>query len=180
MNGLPIRTERLDIRDFSLADLPAVHALVSDAEVARFTSFDSKSVEQSEAMLRDWLPGDGEREHYKLAALSRGSDELVGWAGSMARDEEQFEIGYAVTRAAWGQGLATEIAQAMTAFSFDARRAHRVFARVDPRNPASARVLEKLGFRREAHFRLDSKLKGEWCDTVVFGMLSSEWRLREA
>ena len=179
MTGLPIRTERLEIRDFAPADLSAVHALVSDPEVARFTSFDSESVAQTEAMLREWLPGSVERVDYKLAVSRCGSSELVGWAGSMARSEEQYEIGYAVARSAWGQGFATEIARAMTAFSFEARGAHRVFARVDPRNPASAWVLEKLGFRREAHFRRDSKLKGEWCDTVVFGMLSSEWRERE-
>jgi RimJ/RimL family protein N-acetyltransferase len=58
---------------------------------------------------------------------------------------------------------------------FDALRLHRVVGRVEPRNVASSRVLEKLGMRREAHLVENEWIKGEWQSELVYAMLDREW-----
>jgi RimJ/RimL family protein N-acetyltransferase len=52
---------------------------------------------------------------------------------------------------------------------------HRIFGRIDGRNTASARVLERLGMRREAHFIQNEIVKGEWTDEVVYALTEDEW-----
>ena len=52
---------------------------------------------------------------------------------------------------------------------------HRIFATCDVRNVASARVLEKVGMRREGHLREDSCMRGQWRDSYVYGILEHEW-----
>jgi RimJ/RimL family protein N-acetyltransferase len=56
---------------------------------------------------------------------------------------------------------------------------HRVWGDCDPRNPASARVMERAGMRREGHLVQNVWIKGEWCDSLIFGMLASEWPTNE-
>jgi RimJ/RimL family protein N-acetyltransferase len=66
----------------------------------------------------------------------------------------------------------------MLALGFDGLGLHRIVGRLDARNTASARVLEKLGMRREAHFVSNEYLKGEWTDELVYALLDEEWRAR--
>ncbi len=76
---------------------------------------------------------------------------------------------------AGGRGLATEAARAVLDLAFDHYGMHRVRVRMDARNAASARLCERLGFRREGLLRQDWLIKGEWTDTLVYGMLAAEW-----
>ena len=74
-----------------------------------------------------------------------------------------------------GQGYATEAARALVSFGFGTLRLHRVFATCDVRNVASARVLEKVGMRREGHCRGDKWVRGQWRDSYIYAMLEDEW-----
>jgi RimJ/RimL family protein N-acetyltransferase len=74
----------------------------------------------------------------------------------------------------------TEACRVLLALAFDGLGLHRVMARVDARNDASARVLRRLGMRQESHLRENEWFKGEWSDELDFAMLEDEWRaLRE-
>jgi RimJ/RimL family protein N-acetyltransferase len=66
----------------------------------------------------------------------------------------------------------------MLRLGFEGLGLHRIIGRLDGRNRASARVLEKLGMRREAHFVENEYVKGEWTDEVVYAILDREWRSR--
>ena len=100
-------------------------------------------------------------------------DLLVG-AGRLA--DGQAEIGWAFNPAYHGRGLATEAARELLVLAFADLAMHRVFAQLDPRNTASARLCERLGMRREAYFREDMWFKGEWGDTAVYALLAAEWQ----
>ena len=63
-------------------------------------------------------------------------------------------------------------------FGFGELGLHRLTADCDPRNHASARVAEKLGMRREAHFVENAWLKDEWVDSLIYGLLDHEWKAR--
>jgi RimJ/RimL family protein N-acetyltransferase len=75
-----------------------------------------------------------------------------------------------------GKGYATEATRPLVDFAFASIGLHRVCGRLEPRNTGSARVLEKLGMRREAHFVENEWVKGEWQSEVVYAVLSREWQ----
>jgi RimJ/RimL family protein N-acetyltransferase len=85
------------------------------------------------------------------------------------------EISWVFDPAAGGRGLATEAARAVLDLAFGHYGMHRVRVRMDARNAASARLCERLGFRREGLLRQDWLIKEEWTDTLVYGMLAPEW-----
>lgn len=87
----------------------------------------------------------------------------------------QGEIGWIVHPDHSGQGYATEAARAFIATAFGEWSLHRIFAQLDPRNTASARLCERLGMRKEAHLREESWFKGGWGDLSIYGILAREW-----
>jgi RimJ/RimL family protein N-acetyltransferase len=97
-----------------------------------------------------------------------------------SREHQQGEVGYVLHPDHQGHGFATEAATVMLRLGFEILGFHRIVGRLDARNEASARVLERLGMRREAHLRENEFIKGEWCDELVYAMLASEWRARAA
>jgi RimJ/RimL family protein N-acetyltransferase len=93
-------------------------------------------------------------------------------------EHRQAEMGFVFHPGHHGQGYATEAAAAVVALAFGAYDLHRVYGRLEARNLASARVLEKLGMRREAHLVENEWVKGEWQSEIVYALLAREWRER--
>ena len=94
----------------------------------------------------------------------------------LSREHAVAEIGYIVHPDHAGHGYATEATRPLLAVAFDALGLHRVIGRVEPRNIASARVLEKLGMRCEAHLVENEFVKDEWQSELVYAILDREWR----
>jgi RimJ/RimL family protein N-acetyltransferase len=90
------------------------------------------------------------------------------------------DLGYGLARDAWGKGLATEAARAVVDYGFSALGLAKVWARTDPRNAASVRVLEKLGMRREGLLRSHVIRWGERADRAYYGLLREEWEAEGA
>lgn len=116
-------------------------------------------------------PGDG--SPVKLGKVI--GDVLLLW---ISRSHRQGEIGYIFHPDYGGRGYATEAAEVMLRLGFDELGLHRIMGRLDARNGRSARVLERLGMRREAHLVQNEFVKGEWTDEVVYATLADEWRIR--
>ena len=85
------------------------------------------------------------------------------------------EMGWAFRPDVTGHGFATEAVRALVDVAFGHYGMQRVFAQLDARNSASARLCERIGMSREAHLRRDWWSKGEWSDTLVYGLLREEW-----
>jgi RimJ/RimL family protein N-acetyltransferase len=85
------------------------------------------------------------------------------------------EVGFSFLPAHQGNGYATEAARALVDWAFGVGH-HRVYGRLEVRNTASARVLEKLGMRREAHLVENEWIKGEWQSEFVYAILDREWQ----
>ncbi|WP_084959681.1 GNAT family N-acetyltransferase [Thermoactinospora rubra] len=177
----PLLTDRLALRPFTLEDLPAYHAYGSRPDVVRYLYWQVRDLPASraaleQAMTRTSLQAEGDA--LELAVTSRASGELLGSVLLFWRSQEhrQGEIGYVLHPDHHGHGYATEAARVMLHLGFDRLELHRVYGRLDARNTASARVLEKLGMRREAHLVHNEYVKGEWTDEVIYAMLRSEWR----
>jgi RimJ/RimL family protein N-acetyltransferase len=87
-------------------------------------------------------------------------------------------MGYALASAAWGCGYMAEALTALLDHGFGQMQLNRVEADVDPRNLASARSLERLGFVKEGLLRERWIVDGEVCDSALYGLLLADWRSR--
>jgi RimJ/RimL family protein N-acetyltransferase len=85
------------------------------------------------------------------------------------------EIGYALGRAHWGRGYIHEALQAVMKYAFNELNLHRIEADVDPRNTASIKTLERLGFQREGFLRERWQVGGELQDALFYGLLRPDW-----
>ncbi len=178
----PIRTQRLLLRPFTTADLDDVYAYMSDPQVVRYLYWEVRdreaTAEALAAKVASRLDGDG--SHLTLAVELPEAGTVIGEAllkyTSVAH--RQGEVGYVLNPAFGGHGYATEAASVILDLGFDGVGLHRIDAHLDARNTASARVLERLGMRREAHFVHNEIFKGEWGDELVYAIIEDEWRAR--
>lgn len=113
-----------------------------------------------------------------FAIVERGTDDPVGGVVLLRKDDVErisAEIGYWLGVAAWGRGFATGAVIAATAYAFDVLGLERVFAIVNTRNRASARVLEKAGFVLEGTMRRAAIKEGVVLDQFMYAALKTEW-----
>ena len=179
----PIKTERLVLRPLRPDDLDAVNAFDSLPEVARYLYFDARDRDESRVNLERMIeqraitkPGDRMSLAVELAATGDLiGDVILEWSAS---EHLQGEIGYVLHPDHHGRGYATEAGRELLRMGFDLLGLHRIIARCDARNGASARVMERLGMRREGHLVENEFIKGEWTDELVYAMLEQEWRSR--
>jgi RimJ/RimL family protein N-acetyltransferase len=90
--------------------------------------------------------------------------------------QREATLWYVIEAPMWGRGYGTAAARRLLTFGFESLGLHRIFADVDARNISSLRVAEKLGMQREAHFRKNMWVKGEWTDSVICAILEDDWR----
>ncbi len=94
------------------------------------------------------------------------------------RCQDTVEIGYSFSAHYSGKGYATEAVSQLVKYLFEEVKVHRVQANLDARNLASQRLCERIGMRKEAHFKQDYWSKGEWTDSIVYGMLAEDLESR--
>jgi len=168
-----LETERLLLRRIEAADWPAIHAYMSDPVVTRWLP----GGRLDEAQARAFARKQAGRSATAVAAVERDTGQLVGhmpfhpWFGPATH-----EVGWVIAAARQGRGYATEAARALLDFAFRSLRCHRVIATCQPENIASWRIMEKLGMRREAHFRQAlHQESGEWWDEYFYALLADEY-----
>jgi Acetyltransferases, including N-acetylases of ribosomal proteins len=182
MSTLPditLQTPRLRTRLLVETDAPALLEMYADPAVMRYWSHAPwTGLEQVEQLLvRDRATRE-EGSGLRLGLEHRADRRIIGTLALFHLDppNRRAEIGYALVRAYWGQGLMHEALLAFVGYLFDDFGLHRLEADIDPRNLASARSLERLGFRREGLLRERWIVDGEVSDTALYGLLAHEWR----
>jgi RimJ/RimL family protein N-acetyltransferase len=175
-----LHTERLLLRRYREDDLDRLAAIQALPEVARFLYWEPRSRAEVEPALAQRIAEtrlERDDDVVTLAVERREHGLLLGDATIFLRSVEhgQVEVGYVFHPDAGGQGYATEATRALVDLAFDELGAHRVFARTDARNTASAALLRRLGMREEAHFHEAEIFKGAWGDEPVFAVLADEW-----
>lgn len=117
----------------------------------------------------------------RFGIADRAMPEVIGTCTlyNIQRGNRRADIGYALRREHCGRGLMHEALTALLAHGFDALILNRVEADIDPRNQASARTLERLGFVREGTLRERWIVNGEVSDTALYGLLKSDWDARD-
>ncbi|MEU4572742.1 GNAT family protein [Nonomuraea sp. NPDC023979] len=176
----PITTPRLTLRPFTTDDLDALHAYESRPDVARYlywTPRDRNTVREhlDKKITRTQLHDEGDALDVAITRNDTGAligNTLLIWT---SRTHRQGEIGYILHPDHHGHAYAAEAAREMLRLGFDHLGLHRIVGRLDARNTASARVLQKLGMRQEAHLIDNEHVKGEWVSEMIYAMLETEW-----
>lgn len=177
----PVTTQRLRLRPFTRGDVDAVFAYRRLESVARYL-FDGPLSRDECAMAVQQRTGqvglEVEGDKIVLAVELADSTSVIGELSLIWRNVEarQGELGWIFDPAHQRQGLATEAANAMLDLAFGACDMHRVSARCHTANAPSWRLMERLGMRREAHFREHAAFKGGWDEEFVYAMLWPEWK----
>lgn len=178
----PQQTMRLTLRRFAAGDFPAFAAYRRRPDIYRYINGGhprSKELEDRFARICS-EPFDKDGDMLRFAVIREEDAALVGDVVLKLADKAslQAELGYVFNPDYAGNGYATEAAAKMIDIGFAMLGFHRIFARLDTLNAGSIGVVERLGLRREAHFRENDHLDGVWRDEYVYAVLASEWRER--
>ncbi|MBE2219912.1 MAG: GNAT family N-acetyltransferase [Anaerolineae bacterium] len=175
-----LETQRLKLRPFQPSDLESFLAYRSDPEVARYQGWEMPyTVEKAEAFIKEMMqstPGTDGR-WYQFAVALKETGAMIGDCAfhTLAHDKRQAEIGFSFARSHQGFGYASEAVNRLLRYLFEDLALHRVTAVCDVKNIASARLLKRVGMRREAHFIDNIWFKGNWCSEYLYAILQDEW-----
>ncbi len=169
-----IETSRLKIRLVERADLPSLLEVNSNAEVTRYLPYESwRDLSDGEAWYERTAARFAAGDAGQFVILQRETRRVIGTC-LVFRFEKlsaRAEVGYVLAREFWGAGYMYEAMSAFVAFGFEQLGLRRIEAEIDPRNCASARLLERLGFVREGLLRQRWERKGEVTDSSLYGLL---------
>ncbi|MBJ3783956.1 GNAT family N-acetyltransferase [Devosia sediminis] len=176
----PLLTDRLCLRPFTRGDVDAVCGYRGREDVARYLfdpplSRDECALAIQQRTVQTTLVEEGDR--LVLAVELREDKHLIGEVSLIWRSAEarQGELGWIFDPQFHGRGYATEATNALLDLGFGSADLHRIFARCAARNDPSWRLMERLGMRREAHFRQHALFKGGWDEEFYYAILRDEW-----
>ena len=174
-----IDTPRVRMRWLEDSDVDALFDVFSDSRSMRFWSSPAL-IERSQAvdLLARIQEGFRARTLFQWGIERKDDSRIVGTTTLFHLDagNARAEIGYYLGSAYWGNGYMQEALTALLNFSFGELKLRRIEADVDPRNAASLKSLDRLGFKQEGLLRERWNVAGEIQDTVFFGLLAHEWR----
>jgi ribosomal-protein-alanine N-acetyltransferase len=170
-------TPRLLLRSVAPDDAAEMFRIGADPRVARFTGkAPPASLEVIREKIEKMLAQLRADEGITWVLVERESGAYLGTAGIWRWDKPNFraEIGYGIDPRAWGRGLTTEALAPIVRLGFERLALHSLEALIHPDNQGSIRVMEKLGFRREAHLRENHFNQGVFEDTLVYSRLAGD------
>lgn len=169
-----LETDRLILRRYCESDFEDLYEYLSDEEVVKYEPYKPMNVEEVKGNLT-WRISTDEM----IAVELKSSGKMIGNIYLGNRDFESKEIGYVFNKAYWGMGYAKESCNAIIDCCFS-KGVHRIFAECEPVNSNSWRLLESLGFEREAHlkqnvyFWKDENDNPIWKDTFIYSLLNDK------
>ena len=176
-----LRTHRLCLRPLVETDAAALFAIFADVRVSRYLSKPPwPDIGVAHARIARDVKAMSAGQ-YACFGIVRVADEKIVGECSLFNFQEQSrraDVGYALAFDCWGTGFMSEALTSLLDFGFSRLGLNRVEADIDPRNPASAKILDGLGFRKEGHLRERWIVAGEVSDSDVYGLLAREWKPR--
>ncbi len=173
-----IETERLILRPFKLSDAKIVQKKAGQPEVADTTR--NIPHPYPDGVAEEWISNHQAlfeaNERITYAITVKGNDEIIGAVGlGIEKKENHAELGYWIEKDQWSKGYATEASRALVGYGFSKLKLHKIFATHLTRNPASGKVMEKLGMHDEGLFKEHIIKNGKYEDLAMKGILKAEW-----
>lgn len=152
----------------------------SNAQANQYQAWVPKSMEEVEVFIKK-QPQAFNLPHtwFQLAIVYQESERMIGDLGVhfIGSQNKQVEIGFTLDKDYQGQGYATEAVTRLIDYLFGELGKHRITASIDPKNLSSITLVERLGWRKEAHFKESLYFKGEWVDDIIYAVLHWEWKV---
>ncbi|ANY71364.1 GNAT family N-acetyltransferase [Paenibacillus ihbetae] len=181
MKELPtIQLERLTLRPFDLKDAPVVKELAGDPYIAETTLYIPHPYEYG--MAEEWIKTHAVNYHegrsLELAIVHTVEQHIIGAiCVGYNRKFDHGELAYWIGKAYKNNGYCTEAARGIISYAFEQLELNRVYARYLGKNPASGKVMEKLGMKYEGTLRQHVKKCGKYEDLIYYGLLKNEFYL---
>ena len=179
----PLETARLLLRPLQPSDAAVVSQLAGDKIIASTTRRipHPYTLEMAAAWIASLPELHAHGESLTFAITLRNSEEFIGSIGLLLNAADQHgELGYWIGRPYWNQGFATEAAIAMVSHAFETLKLHRIFALHMARNPASGRVMQKIGMRLEGTLHEHRYKWGKYEDLLLHGMTVQDYRAQRS
>jgi ribosomal-protein-alanine N-acetyltransferase len=169
-----LETERLRLRAVTPNDLPILRELRTDEDVQKYIKRPKETMERTQEVLKEMMDGVANNETIAWLITMKATGAVVGTMGLWRIDKyhHKGEIGYMSFKRYWGKGIVSEALKVVVDYGFRVMRLHRIEGEIDPENIASGKVLEKLGFEREAYFKEDYYFEGQFLDSVRYGLVT--------
>lgn len=176
-----LESDRLLLRPFQADDLAALLAMQSRPDVVRWLYHEPRDAEQTRELLEKKLASTEFRDgggSIDFAVVLKQTGAVIGDVDLYltSAEHKQGEIGFVFHPDHQGRGYATEAGRLLLDLAFREYGLHRLVGRLESRNTGSARVLERLGMRREADLVENEWVKGEWQSETIYAILDREWR----
>ncbi|MDF2906956.1 MAG: acetyltransferase, family [Herbinix sp.] len=179
MGELNITTERVTLKGIRISDAEAMFQYRSNPQIYLYQDWKPETLEEVKDFINRNsinIPNTPET-WYQLGIFHNETKELIGDIGIhfIGPDNSQIEIGYTLSLKYQSKGYAFEAVTGAMDYLFNNLNKHRISASVDPRNTKSIALLERIGMRKEAHFRKSLWFNNEWADDIVYAILREEW-----
>lgn len=173
---------QVSLRELNLGDKERIFQILSQDIVVQYTLFPLFTREKAKDYLKNCLDEQvkDDRTSLTLAIGLSESNLLIGLCGLVLNYSNQdAEVWYLLDPLFWQKGFASSAVKLILDRGFDNYKLHRIWATCLPENPASARVLEKMGFRKEGFLKEYLKIQGVWKDCFLYAILQDEWKGRK-
>lgn len=177
MAQLPIATKRLSLRCLDYNDIQDILDILAHPSIARILNMkmDESSVREYIDKQNSYQPFQ-EGKYYDLVVEYKEEGKVIGLIGIQCKPHHQGAIGWAIGINYQGSGFALEGASALISYAFSKLGLHRIYAVTSNINTPSWKLMERLGMRKEAHFRETEWREGKWIDQFIYAILSTEWQ----
>ncbi len=170
--SMKLSSNRLFLRDFAIADRDAVHEYASSIDVVRHQAWGPNTLLQTaefvEAAASETAVA--ERRLFTLAVVLNDETLIGSVLAAISTDGSEAEIGYSFNPHYWGMGYGTEAVKRLVGYILTTGDVRRIFATCRPENAASINILKKIGMNQERLVRKNILIRGEWCDSLIFGL----------
>jgi RimJ/RimL family protein N-acetyltransferase len=174
---LKLQTNRLSLRTIEDTDAQSIFNYRSDSETNKYQSWIPKTINDVNVFLSKTSSDFNiSNTWFQFVIIENNNSNIIGDIGVHFIDEEQVEIGCTLAKEYHGNGYATEAMKSVIDHLFIQLNKHRIIASIDPNNFSSIELVERLGFRKEAHFKESLFINGEWVDDIVYAILKKEWK----
>jgi RimJ/RimL family protein N-acetyltransferase len=171
-----IETIRTRLRPIHFNDSAEIFSYRSDSETNKYQGWIPKSLsEVNNFILKNPIEYNKPETWFQLVIIEKSTNHIIGDIGIHFIDKYQSEIGCTLSKDYQSKGFATETLRGVIKHLFNELDKHRVVASIDPMNTNSIKLMERLGFRKEAHFKRSILINGEWVDDLIYAILKEEW-----
>jgi len=178
MVALKLYTDRLILRSIHTDDSEAIYSYRSDAKVNKYQGWIPERIEDVYEFIQNRVEAkiNIPETWHQLVVIEKSSNRIIGDIGLHFLDKEkkQVELGFTLDKNFQRKGFANEAIQEVIRYLFTELNKHRIITSIDPDNLPSIKLVERLGFRKEAYHIKSIFMNGKWVDDIIYALLKEE------